>query len=83
MNRSGSAYWLAPAAVAVEHRDGRRETVTFDSRLDARVKAEQWLGLLPWRQGLGDEEVAGIGAAWLVATAVRRPEEIVAPLTWN
>lgn len=69
---AGRTYWLDPAALVVEHRDGRRKTVTFDTR----IEAEQWLGLLPWRQAAGDAEVAGIGAAWLVTTAVLRPEDM-------
>ena len=76
---SGSAYYLRPAAVAVEYHDGRRETVTFDTRLEA----EQWLGLLPWRQAAGDAEVVGIGAAQLVAVAVLRTEDIAAAISWN
>lgn len=56
----GSAYWNGPAAVVVTYRDGRRAAVTFDSRLDACVKAE------------GDADVAGIGAARRVDIPVPR-----------
>lgn len=75
----GEAYWNGPGAVAVEYRDGGRETVTFDTR----VEAEQWLGLIPWRQGMGDAEVADIASATLVGTAVLRPEDVRAPISWN
>lgn len=65
--------------MAVEHRDGRRETVTFASRLEA----EQWLGLLPWRQAAGDDDVASIGAASLVTAAMWRPEDARRALSLN
>lgn len=77
--RRDEDYWNGPGAVAVEHRDGRRETVTFATRLEA----EQWLGLLPWRQGMDDDDVAGIASAILVGAAVLRPEDVASALSWN
>jgi hypothetical protein len=79
VNGLGAEYWHNPAAVAVEYRDGRRETVPFTSR----VEAEQWLGLLPWRQGAGDDEVADVASAMMVAVAVLRPEDVTAAVSWN
>ena len=78
-------YWNGPGAVAVEHRDGSRETVTFDTRLEA----ETWLALLPWRQATaatqvtGDDDVADIASAILVGAAVLRPEDVASALSWN
>lgn len=79
MERSGNAYWNGPAAVAVTYRDGRRETVTFDSRLEA----EQWVGLLPWRQAEGDAEVTDIAAARLLDVPVLRVADVAAVISWN
>jgi hypothetical protein len=79
MLRLGEEYWNGPGAVAVTYRDGRRETVTFDTRAEAEV----WLGLLPWRMGMGDDEVADIASAILVGAAVLRPEDVAAALSWN
>ena len=78
-HQRGEEHWNGPAAIRVEYDDGRRDTVTFDTR----IEAEQWLGLLPWRQAAGDEEVSDIRSAMLAETAVVRPEDVVAALSWN
>ena len=78
-HQRGEEHWNGKAAVVVEYAGGGRETVTFDTR----IEAEQWLSLLPWRQAAGDEEVSDIRSAMLAETAVVRPEDVVAALSWN
>ena len=78
-HQRGEEHWNGPAAIRVEYDDGRRDTVTFDTR----IEAEQWLGLLPWRQAAGDSDVAGIVAAQIAETGLRRAEDVVTALSWN
>ncbi len=87
MRERGVDYWNGPAAVVIEYHDGRRDYLTFSTR----IEAEQWVALLPWLQaeraradtGSAAEDERAIRSAQLAETGVLRPEEVVAALSWN